>query len=143
MLDPRIAAPVRGFAIELDDEMFAVDGKLGDGARAKLKSAVETSPLDDVNGVGRVNFEELAMRDARMRRVAGVVEQTQRVASWRAADAGPIRDAWAAAPIVGVENLYRALLPRFFTKNQDRQNNREECDPFHRCLYPGSYHGCA
>lgn len=46
-LDPRIAAPVRDFAIELDDEMYTIDGKLGDGAGAKLKSAVETGPLDD------------------------------------------------------------------------------------------------
>jgi hypothetical protein len=27
MLHPRIATPVRNFAIELDDEMFAIDGK--------------------------------------------------------------------------------------------------------------------
>jgi hypothetical protein len=52
--------------IELDDEVFAIDGKLGDGAGAKLKSAVEARPSDDVNGVGRVDFEELAMRDASM-----------------------------------------------------------------------------
>ena len=77
MLHPRIAAPVRDFVIELDGEVFAIDGKLSDGARAKLKSAVETCPLDDVNGIGRVDFEELAMRDARMRRIAGVIEQAQ------------------------------------------------------------------
>jgi hypothetical protein len=45
------------------------------------------------------------MRDAGMRRVAGVVEQTQRVASRRAADAWPIRDTRAAAPIISVESL--------------------------------------
>jgi len=104
MLNPRTAAPVRDFAIELDDEMFTIDGKLSDGAGAKLKSTVETCSLDDVNGVGRVNFEELAMRNAGVRRVACIVEQTQRVASGRAADAGPIGDARAAAPIIGVEN---------------------------------------
>jgi hypothetical protein len=45
MLHPRIATPVRDFAIELNGEMFAIDGKLGDCARAILKSAVETCSL--------------------------------------------------------------------------------------------------
>jgi hypothetical protein len=131
MLHPRIAAPVRDFAIELDDEMFAIDGKLGDGARAKLKSAVETCPFDNVNGVRRVNFEELAMRDTRMRGVAGIVEQTQRIASGRPANAGPIGNARAAAPIIGIENFYSARFPGFFTEHQERQSNHEEWDPFH------------
>ena len=120
MLHTRIAMAIRDFAIELDDEMFAIDGKLSYGTGAKLKSAVETCSLNNINGVGRVNFEELAMGDAGMRRVAGVVEQTHRFAAGRTADAGPIRDARAAAPIIGVENLYRAPLPGFFAENQDR-----------------------